>query len=267
MIREPAVAGYFYSGSRKALAAELQALIREREGKIKALGVVCPHAGYIYSGSVAGAVYSAIEVPQSAIIMCPNHTGLGKRAAIMSEGQWGTPLGVVEINGELARTIKKESALLEEDHQAHLREHALEVQLPFLQSVRADFKLVPICISGLSFEMCRELGYALARAVRESGSSALIVASTDMTHYEPHQVASRKDRRAIDKIIALDAEGLFRTVRDEDISMCGYIPTTVMLVAVVDLGATRAELIRYQTSGEVSGDYEQVVGYAGVVIS
>ncbi len=267
MIRRAAVAGYFYSGNQKGLETELSSLLTGEQGKEEAKAVVCPHAGYIYSGAVAGAVYSRVDIPRYVIVMGPNHTGTGKKVAIMTEGSWETPLGTIPVKSELARMITEGAGIVEDDPRAHMAEHSLEVQLPFLQMLRDDLELVPICLSHISYGACEEIGRAIAQAVTDFGEGVLLIASTDMTHYEPHEVASRKDRRAIDRIIQLDAEGLYRTVREERISMCGFIPTTVALSAAAQLGASKGELILYRTSGDTNGDYDQVVGYAGVLIN
>lgn len=266
MIRKAVVAGQFYSGRQAALAADVKALLVSQVKKEEALAAVCPHAGYIYSGEVAGAVYARLQVPKVVIILCPNHTGLGRPVALMAEGAWETPLGRVPISSALAKQILKESSLIEEDSAAHMGEHSLEVQLPFLQIMREDFQLVPICLGGLSYASCEELGLGLARAISRFPEKVLLVASTDMTHYEPQEKAKRKDMKAIEKVLALDPQGLYETVKGEGISMCGYIPTTVALAAAKEVGATQAELVMYLTSGEVSGDYEQVVGYAGIIV-
>lgn len=265
MIRRATVAGYFYPARREELESEVRSLLGAKMDEA-VLVAVCPHAGYVYSGMVAGAVYSRLRIPRYVVILCPNHTGMGKRTAIMSQGLWETPLGTIPVNQELAGRIKAGTDLVEEDAEAHLAEHSLEVQLPFLQVLRDDLELVPICLSHLSYPACEEIGLAVARAVRDFKERVLIIASTDMTHYEPHEVASKKDKRAIDKIIGLDPEGLYNTVRNERISMCGYIPTTTALAAAMELGASKAELVLYRTSGDASGDYDQVVGYAGIIV-
>ena len=232
-------------------------------------GIVSPHAGLMYSGSVAGAVYSSIELPDTFVLIGPNHTGLGAPVSLMTKGEWETPLGRVRIDEELAARILAGSRLISEDPLAHLREHSLEVQLPFIQYFKKDFTIVPIQMMDTRLETCVALGTAVAEAVRERGKEpgVLIVASSDMSHYVPAETAKQKDHRAIKRILDLDEAGLYRTVRDEGITMCGYGPAVAMLAACKALGATRAELIKYTNSGEVSGDYDQVVGYAGVVVS
>ncbi len=273
MIRQPAVAGRFYEGSPALLKKEVGKFIEEGIKKEKAIGVVCPHAGYIYSGAVAGAVYSRVIIPKTIILLGPNHTGIGMAVSIFPEGRWEMPNGSVAIDADMAGLILKHSKAATADYQAHLYEHSLEVQIPFLQYFTADFSIVPITIMDTSLRTCRDIGEAIAQAVLErgkekgeKGGDALIVSSTDMTHYEMHDSAKAKDKKAIDRILALDPEGLHKTIKENNISMCGFAPTTALLYAARMLGAKEAKLIKYMTSGEVSGDYDQVVGYAGVVI-
>ncbi|MBI4384554.1 MAG: AmmeMemoRadiSam system protein B [Nitrospinae bacterium] len=267
MVRAPAVAGRFYPDEPKALLEEIKEHLPQPGGKVRAMGVVAPHAGIMYSGDVAGSVYSKIEVPESVVIVGPNHTGYGEPISLMAKGSWAMPMGKVEIDEELAREILKASPSIREDDKAHLREHSIEVQIPFLQYFRKDFKFVPICLMRTGYEVCREVGGAIAAAIeRLDRKSVLVVASSDMTHYESHESASQKDRLAIDKILKLDDLGLYQTVRDRDISMCGANPVTVMLACCKDRGARDCELVRYMTSGEVSGDMDQVVGYAGLIV-
>lgn len=274
MQRQPAVAGYFYHGSSFALKEQVEDFLIDGERKIDALGVVCPHAGLVYSGSVAGAVYSRITIPETIVLIGPNHTGLGAPVSLMREGEWITPLGSVSVQQELAAAILQKSSRIKDDVLAHLREHSLEVQLPFLQLLKKEFFIVPIQMMDTRLETCTELGRAIADAIiaceerdpKFSGGRTLIVASSDMSHYVSSETAKSKDRKAIDKILSLDAEGLYYTVRNEDISMCGYGPAVAMLTACKIRGARKAELVKYATSGEVSGDYDQVVGYAGIVV-
>ncbi len=266
MSRSPAVAGSFYPGDTKSLSAEIQKHIEERTDKSRVAGIVSPHAGFMYSGDVAGAVYSRIEIPDTVIIIGPNHTGQGPRVSVMTEGTWSMPFGEVEIDAELARTVCESSSLIHADSMAHQSEHSLETQIPFLQYFKKEFKIVPICLMRVSLEECEEVARAVAGAVERLSRTALIVASSDMTHYESHDSAKRKDQKAIDRILQMDAKGLFETVRDNDISMCGVNPVTVMLMCTGRMGAGRAELVKYMTSGEVSGDMDHVVGYAGMIV-
>lgn len=273
MIRQPAVAGRFYEGSPEQLKKEVGNFIVEGIKKEKAIGVVCPHAGYVYSGAVAGAVYSHVVIPKTIILLGPNHTGIGKAVSIFPDGEWRLPNGSVAIDADMAGLILKHSKTAAADYQAHLYEHSLEVQIPFIQYFTADFSIVPITVMDTSLRTCRDIGEAIARAVlerrrgeAEKGREALIVSSTDMTHYETHDSAKTKDKKAIDMILALDPEGLHKTIKENNISMCGFAPTTALLYAARMLGAKEARLIKYMTSGEVSGDYNQVVGYAGLMI-
>src|SRR5512143_2198046 len=276
MLRHPAVAGQFYKGSPDALKKQVEAFIDAGAGRKKAVGIVSPHAGFIYSGSVAGAVYSSVELPDTFILIGPNHTGLGASVSLMATGQWETPLGMVDIDERLAAAILKKSTHIHEDTLAHLREHSLEVQLPFIQYFKHAFKIVPLQMLDTTLTTCLEVGQAIAAAIKELGVQGaergsedhhvLIVASSDMSHYERAATAKDKDSKAIHQILNLDPPGLYRTVRDNGITMCGYGPAVSMLAACNALGASRAELIKYANSGDVSGDYEQVVGYAGIVI-
>jgi len=273
-IRQPAVAGRFYPGNAQRLRAEVETFTTARatttqetpEPKIAAKGCIVPHAGYIYSGAVAGAVYRRLELPRRAVILCPNHTGRGEPLAIMSEGAWRTPLGDVTIDTELAASLKATMPQLDEDPEAHRFEHALEVQLPFLQLLKPGIVFVPIAIGTSNFDALTALGNAIAVCLSNLSDPALIIASSDMNHYESDSVTRVKDHRAIDQILALDPRGLYDTVREGNISMCGYGPATIMLTAARRMGATKAELIRYATSGDVSGDRDMVVGYAGIVV-
>ncbi len=232
------------------------------------IGIVVPHAGYMYSGHVAGAVYSRIVIPPRVIVLCPNHTGMGPPMSIMPKGAWETPLGDLEIDSALASALMAADNDLRDDAEAHRFEHATEVQLPFLQ-ILADSKIrfVPITVGTGNYDALARLGQAMAKVLGQTGSSTLIVASSDMNHYEPDTITRIKDRKAIDRVLALDPRGLFDTVARENISMCGYGPTVAMLVAARLLGASKSELIKYTTSGDVSGDFDRVVGYAGMTVS
>jgi AmmeMemoRadiSam system protein B len=273
-IRQPAVAGRFYPGNAQHLRAEVETFTtpraaagqREVETKIAAVGCVVPHAGYVYSGAVAGAVFRRLELPRRCVILCPNHTGMGEPLAIMSHGHWHTPLGDVTVDVELAQVLKADMPLLCEDAEAHRYEHALEVQLPFLQVLKPGIQFVPITVGTSNFEALNALGSAVGKVLSNLSEPALVIASSDMNHYESDSVTRVKDRRAIDQILALDPRGLYDTVRRGNISMCGYGPATIMLTAARKMGATNAELIRYATSGDVSGDRDMVVGYAGIAV-
>ena len=266
--RKPAVAGYFYPGEEDQLRRELdRCLVHKTSAKKKAIGVVSPHAGYKYSGAVAGEVFGQIQIPARVIVLSPNHTGEGAACSLWSKGEWQTPLGAAKVDEELAARFLSNCPLLKEDTAAHRAEHSLEVQIPFLQFLKKDFQFVPLTLSYIPLEQCRAVGQALAKTIRESKTPVLMVASSDMNHFENQEITGKKDFLAIEQIQKLDAEGLYRTVRQNRISMCGIIPTTVMLFAAKELGATKGELIRHATSGDVTGDYGSVVGYAGLVIA
>jgi AmmeMemoRadiSam system protein B len=265
-IRHPAVAGRFYPRDRETLLAELEAFLPNNGGSKPALGCVAPHAGYIYSGAVAGAVYSTVDVPRCCLLLCPNHTGKGRPLAIMSAGAWETPLGTVPIDAALAGALRQQFPALSEDSEAHRSEHAIEVQLPFLQRRNPQLSFVPIALGTSQVEVLEQLGNAVGDVLKRRSESVLIIASSDMNHYENDRVTREKDHRAIEQILEMDARGLFDVVTNQDISMCGFGPTVVMLTATCRLGATSAELVGYATSGDVSGDREMVVGYAGVVV-
>ena len=267
MVRHPAVAGSFYPANPDVLLEQVQRFTAHGDEKLAALGCVVPHAGYMYSGPVAGAVYGHLALPQRFIILCPNHTGRGQPLAVNSEGAWQTPLGEARIDSALAASLKAQFPLITEDDEAHRSEHALEVQLPFLQARLRQFSFVPIAIGTGQFEVLAALGEVVARVIQESGERVLIIASSDMNHYEPDDVTRMKDDLAIRAILALDPRGLFDVVREKHVSMCGYGPTVAMLTAAKRMGASSAQLIRYATSGDVSGELDWVVGYAGIVVS
>ena len=267
MKREPAVAHQFYPGDPATLRHALDGLIPAATTKQKALAVISPHAGYIYSGAVAGETFAAVEIPQDIVVMGPNHHGYGAPVALMDKGAWSMPLGEVPINTVLAHSLLAQTELIKADTLAHRFEHSLEVQVPFLQYFRPDMTLTPMVISHLSYKTCQIVGEALAAAVKQYGKPVLIVASSDMTHYESRESATTKDSLAMQQIKSLNPEGLYNTVLGNKISMCGIMPATIALIAALRLGATQARLIRYTDSGEASGDTNQVVGYAGFVIS
>lgn len=270
ILRHPAVAGRFYPGDADDLRTEAHAYLSQssflNQTPLRAVGCIAPHAGYIYSGHVAGAVFARMEIAPHCIVMCPNHTGKGRALAIMSEGAWETPLGEVPIDGELAAALKRRFPALQEDSAAHRAEHAAEVELPFLQLRQPDLAFVPIALGTGQFELLEQLGEALADVVAAQKDHILIVASSDMNHYESDAVTRAKDHRAIERILTLDPRGLFDVVTQQDISMCGFGPAVAMLTAARKLGAKSAELVKYATSGDVSGDRDMVVGYAGIVV-
>ena len=268
-IRPPAVAGAFYEGSPDRLRAQVERCFAENPpaaAKEPFIGAVVPHAGLMYSGHVAAAFYASADLPRRLIILCPNHTGYGHFAAINREGAWRTPFGDARIDTSLADALMAKTRLLANDTQAHAREHSLEVQLPFLQSLGA-FTFVPICLGAHRYDYAAEIGNAIAAVIREQDDRIGILASSDLNHYENQQATLRKDQLAIDEGLKLDPEELWRVVDEFDVSMCGFIPATTMLIAAKKLGATTAKLLKHATSGDINGDYARVVGYASLSIA
>ena len=269
-IRPPAVAGTFYEGAPDRLTRQVDGCFAVNPPptapKERFLGAVVPHAGLMYSGHVAAAFYAMADLPKRFLILCPNHTGAGHFAAINREGAWRTPLGDVAIDTPLADALMAKTPLLAEDARAHAREHSLEVQLPFLQRLLdGNFTFVPICLGSHRYDYAEEIGRAIADVLR-SEKDVAILASSDLNHYEDQQETLRKDQLAIDQVLARDPRELWRVVDEYDVSMCGFIPTTTMLLAANALGATDARLIKHATSGDVNGDYSHVVGYASLVV-
>jgi len=270
LLRRPAVAGRFYPGHRDDLQEEAQAYLSQpniaKHAPIRALGCIAPHAGYMYSGHVAGAVFARLEIPQQCIVLCPNHTGMGHGLAMMSDGAWQTPLGEVPVDAVLAGALKARFPALREDSAAHRAEHAIEVELPLLQLRQPKLRFVPIALRTGRFEILEELGKAIAEVISEQDGPVLIVASSDMNHYESDVITRAKDHQAIERILMLDPHGLYEVVIQQHIGMCGIEPAVTMLTAAREMGAKSAELVKYATSGDVSGDRDMVVGYAGVVV-
>jgi AmmeMemoRadiSam system protein B len=266
-VRKPAVAGTFYPADAGVLLRDIQSYMQPEAAKAHCIGCVVPHAGYMYSGHVAGAVYSHVQLPSRLLLLGPNHTGLGHPLAIFSSGTWLTPLGEAQIDEHLARELMLRFPLLQEDTNAHRKEHCLEVQIPFLQALLPEVTFVPVVIGTAQVDLLIRLGESLAEVLQAEGTSALILSSSDMNHYEPDSITRMKDAKAIEKILALDAPGLHEVVARESISMCGFAPTVVMIAAARRLGATRAALVKYATSADVSGDREYCVGYAGIVVT
>jgi len=265
MIRSPSVAGYFYPGTAAELKNTLAKYMDKTVPKEEAIGLLVPHAGYQYSGAVAGATISRIIVKDTVIIMGPTHSGQGAPFSVMPEGTWQTPLGNVEVDSELARKIISHSKYAEEDYLAHREEHAVEVQIPFLQYIKPDVKIVPMILSEAPLEVFREIGHAIAQAIKETKKEVVILASGDMTHYESAAAAKEKDMKAVDAMLALDEAEFTRRYNNLHITMCAHGPVTTLIAAARELGATGAELVKYQNSGDATGDYSQVVAYAGVI--
>ncbi len=265
MLRLPAVSGRFYPSQPE----ELTALVRKCSAapgaapRARARACLVPHAGYIYSGQVAGAVYARIQLPQRIVVLGVRHFPRGERAAILSSGAWRTPLGDAPIDPALAEELRAACPLLREDEVAHRSEHSLEVQIPFLQVLAPGFSFVPIALGTVRFEELAQIGDALAR-VLAAKEEVLLLTTSDLNHYEDDATTRVKDRKAIEQLLGLDPRGLFDVCREEEISMCGLGPAVAMLTALRSLGAARAELVRYATSGDVSGDRDAVVGYAGM---
>lgn len=266
-IRQPAVAGSFYEDRPDRLERHVRQLIPDGVEAGLAIGAIVPHAGYVYSGPVAGAVYGRLRLPPVAVVLCPNHTGRGRGAALDPSDVWRTPLGDVPLARRMADRLLELAPVLEEDAEAHRHEHSLEVQLPFLQLLRPDVEIVPICLGERSLPLCRKVGEALATLVSTEPDPPILLASSDMNHYEPRSVGRAKDDLALARIEALDAEGLFRTVLSESITMCGLLPATALVFAARALGAGHAEVVARRDSGDETGDDSSVVGYAGVVIT
>ncbi|MFC2001185.1 AmmeMemoRadiSam system protein B [Chloroflexota bacterium] len=266
MIREPVAAGQFYPASAPQLRAMIDMMVDEKAEKQEVIGLVSPHAGYPYSGPVAMATISRIKFKDTFIIIGPSHSGQGKPFSIMTKGVWKTPLGEVEIDSELGKQILATSSHLQEDQVAHLFEHSVEVQIPFLQYFQPDTRIVPIVLSYARGDIYKEIGQEIASAIKALHREAVIIASGDMTHYEPQERAQKKDAQAIEAIVALDEDELTRRFEELNISMCAYAPAVCLIAAARELGATEAELVKYQTSGDTTGDYSSVVGYAGIII-
>ncbi len=267
-MRQPAVADRFYPGSPKELSRTIAELSPARENlhKIKALAVVSPHAGYVYSGALAAETFSAVEVPETVIILGPNHHGHGAPVSLSTE-TWDMPLGKVPIDMEIANHLLDLSEHIRIDETAHQFEHSLEVQVPFLQMLQKNLHIVPLVISQIAYPLCEQIAGALAEAIHNTVKDILIVASSDMSHYEPRRISEKKDRSALACIEQLDPYSLYRTVYDNRISMCGVIPVVIAMLAAKACGADQASVIGYTDSGYASGDTNQVVGYAGVIIN
>jgi MEMO1 family protein len=276
-LRHSAVAGRFYPRDPEDLRSEVLGYTVQNPGQtaVRAFACIVPHAGYMYSGHVAGSVFGRIKVPKRCIVLCPNHTGMGRPLAITSEGEWETPLGRVPVDSTLAESLKQRCALLEEDSAAHRTEHAIEVELPFLQLRQPELKFVPIALGTAQFDPLEQIGLAIASVILDDDGldedsldedhSILIVASSDMNHYESDAVTRVKDGKAIERILSLDTRGLHKVVTHQEVSMCGFGPAIAAMTAASKMGARSAELVRYATSGDISGDRDMVVGYAGIL--
>ena len=267
-IREPVVAGQFYPASAGQLKNQIEGFLDKKVAQKNVITCMLPHAGYTYSGRVAAQTVSSLIVKEKVILLGPNHTGLGRPYSIMTQGVWRTPLGEISIDNYLAGKILAGSKYLQEDALAHLNEHSLEVELPILQYFKKDFQIVPIVLMSSDINALKEIGAEIASVLKEPGSKekTLVVASSDMTHYEAQEEAVKKDRQAIEAILRLDPDELIEKISRYNISMCGYAPVVVMLTLAKLLGAKAGQLIKYETSGDITGDKESVVGYAGITI-
>lgn len=270
MLRRPVFAGQFYPSEPKEIKRLIKSFLGDKEyPRKRALACLLPHAGYVYSGKVAALTLAGIEIPSRIIMLGPNHTGNGEQVSIMPEGSWRTPLGEVKIDEALAETFLKECKYLKADTSAHSEEHSLEVELPLLQFFRPEFKIVPIAFMTDDLKTLKEVGFQIAQVIKSSlsGEDFLILASSDLTHYEPQEEAAEKDSSAINAILKLDADMLMHRIKEFNISMCGFAPAIVMISAAKDLGAREGKLIKYQTSGDVNRDMSAVVGYAGITLN
>ncbi len=266
-IRKPVAAGHFYPGEASRLATMLSRLILEREEKKAVKSVICPHAGYIYSGQVAGQVYGSIQIPETAIILAPNHSGYGEPYSLGDFSSWQTPLGEILTDEELANLLLKKSGYLQKDKVAHLKEHSLEVQLPFLQYLKPDIKIVGLCLSGIVKDRAwPEIASSLTRSIQELGRPVLLVASSDFSHEDNPELARENDRYVLQAIVNMDEELLAERIEERQVTMCGFGPVIVTLIAARQLGAKKVQLLQYTTSADVTGQTDYVVGYAGLTI-
>lgn len=266
MIRQPAVAGRFYPSD----PVELSKLIREYtsvSGAVAKRVQAClvPHAGYVYSGPVAGAVFANTQIPKRVVVLGVRHRPPGAPLAILSEGAWRTPLGNARIDEKLAERLKEACPLLLEDDVAHSQEHSLEVQIPFLQTLEPGFSFVPIALGSGNFEILVKVGEGIGQVLAAEKQDVLLLTTSDLNHYEDDATTRVKDGKAIEQLLKINARGLHDTCTKEEISMCGLGPAVAMITALHVMGAKKAELIRYATSGEQSGDFDAVVGYAGMI--
>jgi AmmeMemoRadiSam system protein B len=265
-LRRPAASGDFYPSDPAVLRQQVHSFLNGGGQRVPAIACLVPHDGYALAGHVAGAVWARLELPKRFIFLCPAHHGRGRPLSIMTRGAWETPLGRVEIDRDLADALRARYQTLVEDEEAHRQEWGIEVQLPFLQVLQPGFSFVPITVGVGHLEPLMTLGEALASVVAKSRSPILIVASTDMHHYEADSVTRAKDDKVLEQLLALDARGLFDSVGRHGVNMCGHAAAVAMLCAAIWLGAESAELVKHATSGDVSGNREAVVGYAGVLI-
>jgi len=280
-IRRPTVASQFYEGDAEALRAQISSCFLHTLGPKKLpevnfhthprniVGLICPHAGYLYSGPVAASSFYELAIdgkPDAVVLLGPNHTGYGSALALMREGIWRTPLGDVEVDSGLADTILHETSLVDVDELAHRYEHSIEVQLPFLQFLYGNaFKIVPVCFQLQDYDSAVEVGRALVEAL--DATNTVVIASSDMTHYEPAKVASVKDYAALKAVTDMDAKRFYQTIEAQNITACGYAPITSLITYAQGVNAKEAKLLSYHNSGDITGDHSSVVGYAAVKFS
>lgn len=278
MKRKPAVAGYFYESDEDLLKERINWCYNHPVGpgriptklgnKRSIKGLISPHAGYEFSGPVAAFSYLELAedgLPETVLILCPNHTGMGSGLSTMTQGSWITPLGEVPIDTQFARELVNKYPLLDDEPSAHIREHSCEVQLPFLQELGQDFKLVPICMMMQDLETSQELGRAIASTVDELERDLVVIASTDFTHQMPHEVAEAQDAKVLEAIETFDEEEMIKRIITNNVTMCGYGPVATTMAASKAMGARDVGILKYATSGDTSGNYASVVGYGSVV--
>ncbi len=283
MIRKPVVAGTFYEGDSDSLEKRIEWCFQHKLGpgqtpqylgdKRELKSIIAPHAGYLYSGPIAAHSYAKIAedgLPETFIIICPNHTGMGSGVSTMMEGSWQTPLGLVGIDNEFTEELIHQAPIIDSEPSAHLQEHSCEVQLPFLQYLAQkwdkNFQIVPICMWMQDLETATEVGASIAETSRKTGRDVMIIASTDFTHYKPQEIAVNNDRQVLDAIKKMDEKLMIKRVRELNVTMCGYGPVTAALVSSKSLGAEKVEILKYATSGDITGDKTSVVGYASAII-
>jgi AmmeMemoRadiSam system protein B len=283
MIRKPAVAGTFYERDPDSLTGRIEWCFKHQLGpgripdnlgnKREIKSIIAPHAGYMYSGPVAAHSYLKLAedgLPDTFLILCPNHTGMGSGVSSVSDGMWETPLGQVEIDSEFSLKLQENAPIIDSEPLAHLQEHSCEVQLPFLQYLAMkwdkEFKIVPICLWMQDLQTTTEIGEAIAKTSQEIGRDVVVVASTDFTHYKPQEIASNTDHQVLDAIKDLDEKTMMEKVQELNVTMCGFGTVASAIVASKIQGANKAEILKYATSGDITGDRSAVVGYASAVI-
>ena len=266
MIRQPAAAGSFYPANPTELSDQVDSLLQVKSDTKKVKGLIVPHAGYIYSGAVAGEVFARAEIPKQVVLLGPNHHGIGENIAVSGVDAWATPLGNIPVAETLRDHLVANIQGLSVDDQAHKYEHSLEVMLPFLMRRQPELKIVPISLGQLSLADCLQLGTVLAVALKGWKEDVLLLASTDMNHFSSAVRSEELDHMAIKEMTDYNPQGLYQVVRDNRISMCGVLPAVIVMQAAQELGARTCQLIRYAHSGQVNGDNSRVVGYAGLTL-